>query len=71
MTAYAIFVTLLLGIVIGIIGTVVVAEWIATREEKRINARRAHRKSESDQMDEAVELVKEKLGGTILDYSKA
>jgi Mg2+/citrate symporter len=71
MTAYAIFVTLLLGIVFGIIGTVVVAEWIATREEKRIIARNAQQKSTSDQMDEAVELVKEKLGGTILDYSQA
>lgn len=71
MTAYAIFVTLLLGIVFGIIGTVVVAEWIATREEKRIIARNAQQKSTSDQMDEAVELVKEKLGGTILNYSQA
>lgn len=80
MTAYAIALTLLFGIVIGVVGHVLFEDWSDNRYARKFNNKNSAPTPKSgqsemsdetdDAMNEAVELVKDKLGGEILSYEK-
>jgi hypothetical protein len=66
MTIYAVIVTFLLGTLVGVAGTVLTAEWLAVREDKRRTAAREARRSHDADMDAAVELVADKLDAEVI-----
>lgn len=71
MTAYALTMTLFIGILIGVAGTVAFAEWLETRDWNRYRARKAQQETNETDMDAAVALVMDALpGSTVLSYEK-
>lgn len=71
MTAYALIMTLFIGITIGVAGTVAFAEWLETRDWNRYRARKAQQDATDVEMDQAAELIMDAMPGTtILSYEK-
>ncbi len=64
MTAYALFVTLILGIIIGVIGTCAIGDQMDQRDQRRAKA--AQKRKDGAAMDAAVALCSDELGATVV-----